>query len=139
VNESEVKKGFSFNSDKVSGRVRDMSTAILAFAWLFIVQAATGTDGKTTGIGLRFVHPKLILPAIALSLLALLCDFGQYCFAYRAHEKLLATMQANGAAEGLFETDSWLYKAQKRLFPAKIALTGLATAWLIIVLLIHMF
>jgi hypothetical protein len=125
VSYSDIAKRLSEVSDRLSSQVRTLSLGVLAFTWGLFVGESDVSRGFTHAFRSR------ILAIGALAITALLFDFLQYVFGYWDSYRLIRSLDQVGADEGMWDSGSFLYRAQAFCFGAKQVVLLAATLWLL--------
>ena len=113
-------------TDKISSQVWTLNLGTLATTWSLLI--ASGSVEK-----LR-IGPANAIFIMALCIVAMLFELGQYFAGYRNALSILDRLESSGQTEFEYDKSAPLYVLRKWLFCGKIALTLFAALWLVVIL-----
>lgn len=117
-------KELDWVTEKISSQVWTLNLGTLGTTWSLLITAAVPDKLKLTIADARWIF--------GLSLVALLCEMGQYLSSYRMYRSVLRELERAGAAEFQYDTGSIAYRLRIVFFYFKIALTISAAVLLLV-------
>jgi hypothetical protein len=131
VSKDDVGKELNHLTEKISTLVWTLNVGALGLAWSLLITSSVAAN-------VRFSARNAIWIFIP-SIIALLCEFGQYLSGYRNARNLYAKMEEKNLEKSEYQQDDFWYKARRRFFQAKIGFTILACLILVYTLLMKIF
>lgn len=102
-----------FLTDTLSNRVRTISGATLALAWLFLA------GGSSAPVLRAKPDSDLLLTSGGLAIAALMCDYLQYLFGYFETKKVFKRAETSEEKAAKFQSKGFLYRARQLCFALK--------------------
>lgn len=113
-------------SAQVSTQVRTAGVSFIAVSWALL----TAHDDTLKKMSANVNHlAVLFLAAVGFSILA--CDLLQYVATVRFTDSAIRSAKNANPPEGLYDSDSWAYKANGLFFKSKFYLLVLGAATLV--------
>ena len=131
VSKDDVGKELNHLTEKISTLVWTLNVGALGLAWSLLITSSVAAN-------VRFSAPNAIWIFVP-SIIALLCEFGQYLSGYRGARKLYDEMEEKNLEKSEYRKDDVWYKARGRFFWAKIGFTIAASLILVYTLLMKIF
>jgi len=125
-----IYENLDFASDRLSTQIRTLTLGVLALVWLFL-------SGSKDVPALKLGGTNLPLLAIAaLCILTLLIDAVQYWAYYLSSNAVRREAEDNNEKVAEYDETSFLRRLQQGCFWAKQITSVLATAWLLLILVV---
>jgi hypothetical protein len=102
-----------FLSDLLSNRVRTISGAILALAWLFL------SGGSSSPVLPAKPDTELLLISGGLAITVLICDYLQYLFGYVQTKQVFKQAEKSAGKAANFHSKAFTYRARQLFFGLK--------------------
>jgi hypothetical protein len=119
-----------FASDRLSTQIRTLTLGVLALVWLFL------SGGKDVpALKLRAGHKQLLVLA-GLCVLTFLIDAVQYWASYLSSNAVRREAESQDQTEAEYDEASFMRRLQQGSFWAKQITAVLATAWLLVILIL---
>jgi hypothetical protein len=123
ASKDDLLKELNYLSEKISTLVWTLNLGALGLAWSLLI-----TSGVADNV--RFSTRNAIWIFVP-SIIALLCEFGQYLSGYLNARELCYEMEGKNLATFEYRTEDFWYKARQRFFWAKIVFTIAASLILV--------
>lgn len=123
----------NFLSDIISQRCRTISTGIIAFCWLFILQNLTKNESP------EVIKTSRLLIPISFAILSLTMDLLQYWIGFILARTQLNQLRKSVASSLVFDEDSFLFKLRSTTFYLKQFFVLVSVIWLFSLVLIRIF
>lgn len=125
-----IYENLNFASDRLSTQIRTLTLGVLALVWLFL-------SGNKDVHALKLVASNEQLLAIAaLCVLTLLIDATQYWLSYLSSNAVRREAESKKRTDAEYNETSLLRRLQQGCFWAKQISAVLATAWLLLILVV---
>ena len=125
-----IYENLDFASDHLSTQIRTLTFGVLALVWLFL---SGGKDVPALKLG---VTNEPLLVIAALCVLTLLIDAAQYWAYYLSSNAVRREAESKNRTEAEYDETSLLRRLQQGCFWAKQVSAVLATAWLLLILVV---
>jgi hypothetical protein len=127
----DVEKQIGETTDRISGRVRDLAVAMVAFGWSLIEPKSSsgGTAGGQVNISISgpvISELRWASLAIAAAVLALTFDFLQYVLIFAYLENSYRAAKKVGAVDITYPTHSWVKLGSWICFTVKVLAMAVA-------------
>jgi len=125
-----IYENLNFASDRLSTQIRTLTLGVLALVWLFL---SGSKDVPALKLGDTNV-PLLVIAALCV--LTLLIDVVQYWASYLSSDAVRREAESKSQTTAEYDETSLLRRLQQWCFWAKQITSVLATAWLLLILVV---
>lgn len=119
-----------FASDRLSTQIRTLTLGVLALVWLFL------SGGKDAPALKLKAGNKQLLAIAGLCVLTFLIDAVQYWASYLSSNAVRQAAESRDQKEAEYDESSFMRQLQQGCFWAKQITAVLATAWLLLTLVL---
>lgn len=127
---TKIYENLDFASDRLSTQIRTLTLGVLALVWLFL-------SGDKDAPALKLSTDKRQLLAIAgLCVLTFLIDAVQYWAYYLSSNAVRQKAEDDQKKEAEYNEATFMHRLQRVSFWAKQITSVLATAWLLVILVL---